>query len=58
VDEAVTDGERLRRFEVTTGVEIVVHGDGSRLRPDQRRRRTRPGAPMRIPFALLIILFS
>ena len=32
MDEALTDSERIRRFEVTTGVEVVVHGDESRLR--------------------------
>jgi hypothetical protein len=32
VDETLTDGERIRRFEVTTGVEVVVHGDESRTR--------------------------
>ena len=28
--EALSDSERIRRFEVTTGVEVVVHGDESR----------------------------
>ena len=32
MDEALTDGEYLRRFEVTTGVEVIVQGDASRTR--------------------------
>jgi hypothetical protein len=32
VDERLTDSERIRRFGVTTGVEVVVHGDESRTR--------------------------
>jgi hypothetical protein len=32
MDEALTDGERIRRFEVTTDVEVIVHGDSSRSR--------------------------
>jgi hypothetical protein len=32
VDETLTDSERIRCFEVSTGVEVVVHGDESRLR--------------------------
>ena len=30
MDETLTDRERLRRFEITTGVEVIVHGDESR----------------------------
>lgn len=32
MDEVLTDSERLRRFEVTTGVEVVVQGDETRTR--------------------------
>ena len=32
VDEELSDSERIRRFEVTTGVEVFVHGDDSRSR--------------------------
>ena len=32
MDEALSDRERIRRFEVTTGVEVVVQGDESRSR--------------------------
>lgn len=32
VDKALTDNERIHRFEVTTGIEVVVHGDESRSR--------------------------
>lgn len=32
VDEAMTDDERIRRFAITSGVEVVVHGDESRSR--------------------------
>lgn len=32
MNAAQTDGECIRRFEVITGVEVVVHGDESRFR--------------------------
>jgi hypothetical protein len=32
VDEALTDSDCIRQFEVTTAVEVAVHGDESRLR--------------------------
>ncbi len=32
MDEALSDSERIRSFEVTTGVEVIVHGDESRSR--------------------------
>ena len=36
MDEAATDSERVRQFEATTGVEVVVHGDESRARLARR----------------------
>ncbi len=32
MDEALTDRERIHRFEASTGVEVIVHGDESRTR--------------------------
>jgi hypothetical protein len=36
VDEAQTDRESIHRFEVMTGVDVIVHGDESRLRLARR----------------------
>lgn len=36
MDEAQMESESIRQFEVMTGIEVIVHGDVSRLRLAQR----------------------